>query len=43
MLIASFLKLLGLDYPSLRDAKQRSLAPRVRKLSERSLILLILY
>jgi hypothetical protein len=33
MLIASFLKLLGQDYPSLRDAKQRSLAPRVRKLS----------
>jgi hypothetical protein len=23
----------GQDYPSLRDAKQRSLAPRVRKLS----------
>jgi hypothetical protein len=33
MLIASFLKLLGQDYPSPRDAKQRSLAPRVRKLS----------
>jgi hypothetical protein len=27
------LKLIGQDYPSLRDAKQRSLAPRIRKLS----------
>jgi hypothetical protein len=28
-----FLELIGQDYPSLRDTKQRSLAPRVRKLS----------
>jgi hypothetical protein len=28
-----FLELIGQDYPSLRDAKQRSPAPRVRKLS----------
>jgi hypothetical protein len=30
---ACSLDLIGQDYPSLRDAKQRSLAPRVRKLS----------
>ena len=30
---ACSLDLIGQDYPGLRDAKQRSLAPRVRKLS----------